>query len=103
MSLYPPMQKPLIVNGEEYWRAALGVDGNCAYALLGPNLQEGEVEFFEIQPASDKNKSPITVAMGIALRQLRDRLKMNLDFYIDPDPRSKEFRAMVWKVCGEVS
>lgn len=26
-------------------RAVIGVDGNCGFALLGENLQEGEVEF----------------------------------------------------------
>jgi hypothetical protein len=30
-------------------RAELGVDGNCGFALLGENLQEGEAEFVEIK------------------------------------------------------
>lgn len=35
-------------------RAELGVDGNCGFALLGENLQEGEAEFEEIAlPLSD--------------------------------------------------
>lgn len=30
-------------------RAELGIDGNCGFALLGPDLQEGEAEFVEIE------------------------------------------------------
>ena len=30
-------------------RAELGIDGNCGFALLGVNLQEGEAEFVEIE------------------------------------------------------
>ena len=29
-------------------RALIGIDENCGFALLGPNIQEGEVEFVEI-------------------------------------------------------
>lgn len=29
-------------------RATIGVDGNCGFALLGADLQEGEAEFVEI-------------------------------------------------------
>ena len=29
-------------------RAELGVDGNCGFALLGENTQEGEAEFIKI-------------------------------------------------------
>ena len=32
----------------EYGRVELGVDGNAGFALLGPDLQEGEAEFVEI-------------------------------------------------------
>lgn len=31
-------------------RAELGIDGNCGFALLGENIQEGEAEFVEITP-----------------------------------------------------
>jgi hypothetical protein len=34
---------------EQYGRAELGIDGNCGFALIGPNLQEGEAEFVEIK------------------------------------------------------
>lgn len=30
-------------------RAELGIDGNCGFALLGENIQEGDVEFVEIE------------------------------------------------------
>jgi hypothetical protein len=30
-------------------RAELGIDGNCGFALLGPNIQEGECEFEPIK------------------------------------------------------
>lgn len=33
-------------------RAQLGIDGNCGFALLGENLQEGEAEFVEIEPVT---------------------------------------------------
>lgn len=33
---------------EKYGRAQLGIDGNCGFALLGGDLQEGESEFVEI-------------------------------------------------------
>ena len=38
-------------------RAELGIDGNCGFALLGPDLQEGEAEFVEI-PAIDTATLP---------------------------------------------
>lgn len=31
-------------------RAELGIDGNCGFALLGENIQDGEAEFVEIAP-----------------------------------------------------
>lgn len=33
-------------------RAEFGIDGNCGFALLGENLQEGEAEFVEIEPVN---------------------------------------------------
>lgn len=30
-------------------RAMLGIDGNCGFALLGDNIQEGESEFEEFE------------------------------------------------------
>ena len=40
-------------------RAELGVDGDNGFALLGPNLQEGEAEFVEI-PKVDPGQLPRT-------------------------------------------
>jgi cytochrome c2 len=37
---------------EKYERAELGIDGNCGFALLGPDIQEGEAEFVEILPVN---------------------------------------------------
>lgn len=34
---------------EKYGRAELGIDGNCGFAILGPDLQDGESEFVEIE------------------------------------------------------
>jgi hypothetical protein len=33
-------------------RAELGIDGNCGFALLGADLQEGEAEFVKIEPVT---------------------------------------------------
>lgn len=33
-------------------RAELGIDGNCGFALIGENLQEGEAEFVQIPPVT---------------------------------------------------
>lgn len=40
-------------------RAELGIDGNCGFALLGENIQEGEAEFCEIEA--------VTVPRDVAL------------------------------------
>lgn len=39
-------------------RAELGIDGNCGFALLGSNLQEGEAEFVEIALSTEASKHP---------------------------------------------
>lgn len=39
-------------------RAELGVDGNYGFALLGPNLQDGESEFVEIDLPIEASKDP---------------------------------------------
>lgn len=64
----------------EYDRAELGIDGNAAYALLGPNIQEGEVEFVEIV-----NSLPHAAldAAKMALERLRGRLnKPYLSYFL---------------------
>lgn len=35
---------------DKYGRVELGVDGNAAFALLGPDSQEGEAEFVTLSP-----------------------------------------------------
>jgi hypothetical protein len=44
---------------EKYGRAQLGIDGNCGFALLGSDLQEGEAEFVEIAEV-DRSTPPAT-------------------------------------------
>lgn len=39
-------------------RAELGVDGNAGFALLGEDLQSGEVEFVEIALPTEASKDP---------------------------------------------
>ena len=64
----------------EYGRAVLTIDGNCGCALLGPDLQEGEAEFVEIE----EGRYPDThlVACKKALKKLRERLGLpELSYY----------------------
>lgn len=88
---------------EKYGRAELGIDGNCGFALLGPNLQEGEAEFVEIAEV-DRSTLPNTrheqftgeVEMGRkmgaklsacqkAMAKLRERLGApELSYYFGP-------------------
>ena len=65
-------------------RAELGIDGNCGFALLGRNIQEGEAEFVEIPTAAADHDSSFMRPKGDdaaklwackeALRRLRVRL-----------------------------
>jgi hypothetical protein len=73
----------------EFRRAELGVDGNCAFALLGENIQEGEAEFVEIENIADL--SPIDkaraerVASFRALDNLRSRLNdQDISYWLGP-------------------
>lgn len=71
---------------DQYGRAELGVDGDAAFALLGPDLQEGEVEFVTITPKmiedyGSKDQAAIIMAK-VALNKLRKRiLRFDLSFY----------------------
>lgn len=56
--------------------AELGVDGNCGFALLGENLQEGEAEFVEIKKSSFES---IEQAEDRASRQAFNKLRERLD------------------------
>ena len=80
-------------------RAGLGIDGNYGYALLGANIQDGEVEFVEI-PVSTTRTADSTFATPKgdvaaelwackeALRRLRIRLNdQSIGFYfLDSHP-----------------
>ena len=71
----------------EYGRAELGIDGNCGFALLGPNIQEGEVEFIEFaNTAKDALVAPLDaklVACKLALKKLKERLDLpELSYYL---------------------
>jgi hypothetical protein len=66
-------------------RAIIGIDGNCGFALLGENLQEGEAEFVEV-PGEDGERSQAdreTWAATKALRNLEARLGRQLPYQLD--------------------
>ena len=64
-------------------RAELGVDGNCGFALCGPNLQAGEAEFVEITAPGDTDE--ILRACKKALNKLRGRLNApNMSYHFGP-------------------
>lgn len=67
-------------------RAELGIDGNCGFALVGPNIQEGEAEFEEIRatklnpdPNSDGAKKQ---AIDRAYRRLKGRLDRPISYFL---------------------
>ena len=73
-------------------RAELGIDGNCGFALLGVNIQEGEAEFVEIPTATKDHDSSFVRPKGDdaaklwackeALRRLSTRLNAsNMNYY----------------------
>ena len=79
------MKLPLIIDGVEYIRAELGIDGNYAFALLGPNIQEGESELVELSSINSPCaiSSTAQIACQRALKQLRKRLNLpNLSYYL---------------------
>jgi hypothetical protein len=57
-------------------KARVGIDGNCGFALLGDDLQEGESEFVEIEEPYDIDAQRF--ACYLALEKLRVRLNMPL-------------------------
>ena len=77
-------------------RAELGIDGNCGFALLGENLQEGEAEFVEIALPAEASKDPgryhhsewvkaAKRAATTAYRQLKARLPdREFSYYLGP-------------------
>lgn len=57
-------------------RAELGVDGNCGFALIGPDLQVGEAEFEEF--AGDMRTSEGARQAKLAINRAYQRLKAKL-------------------------
>ena len=76
----------MIIDGVNYERAELGIDGNAGYALLGPNIQEGEAEFVTVvQDNSELLSSAEMRAAKLALAHLRGRLgQPDLSYYLGP-------------------
>jgi hypothetical protein len=72
-----------------FGRAQLGIDGNCGFALLGPDIQEGEAEFVEIAPTREAAyHAPLGDKLSAckqALEKLRERLNLpSLSYYFGP-------------------
>lgn len=70
-------------------RAVLGIDGNCGFALVGENIQEGEAEFEEIRSTEPEWTSAYQreakLAINRAYRRLKERLGLeHLSYVIDP-------------------
>lgn len=68
-------------------RARLGIDGNCGFALVGPNIQEGEAEFEEIR-GTVLNPDPESIgaklqAIDRAYMRLRNRLGRPISYVLD--------------------
>ncbi len=69
-------------NDYAYDRAEVGIDGNCGYALLGPNIQEGECEFVEIEGSDDSDIDIERRAWGKALFKLSERLGGHISYFV---------------------
>ena len=70
-------------------RAEIGVDGNCGFALLGEDLQQGEAEFVLIDTAAQKYSSEwedaACRAATKALSNLHKRLPdKHFSYYLGP-------------------
>ena len=75
---------------EGYGRAKLGIDGNAAFALLGPDIQEGEAEFVTIPDDMAEHCHPPgevsaqLICCRMAFLKLRERLgRPDLSYYLD--------------------
>ena len=69
-------------------RAELGMDGNCGFALLGENLQEGEAEFEEVR-GTELHPDPTSAgakrqAINRAYTRLKTRLGRPISYFIGP-------------------
>ena len=64
-------------------RAVLSLDGDCACALLGPNLQEGEAEFVKVDYSTSLPEwKAERRAAFLALEALRKRLGIEITYAI---------------------
>lgn len=52
----------------------LGIDGDCAYALLGSDLQNGEVEFIKLAKSLQNSQFHQVCACSYAFGKLMARL-----------------------------
>lgn len=65
-------------------RAELGIDGNCGFALLGRDLQEGEAEFVEMRGLDDVLLDQLEASKK-AFKKLKARLgRDELSYYFGP-------------------
>lgn len=67
-------------------RAQLGVDGNCGFALLGENLQEGEAEFEQFigDVRTSEGTRQAKLAINRAFRRLKARIGRPISYYLGP-------------------
>lgn len=65
-------------------RAELGVDGNCGFALVGPNIQEGEAEFevFAGDVKTSEGSRQAKLAINRAYQRLKARLGRPISYFI---------------------
>ena len=65
-------------------RAQLGIDGNCGFALLGENLQEGEAEFEEFtgDPKTSEGARQAKFAINRAYQRLKARISRPISYFI---------------------
>jgi len=69
-------------------RALIGIDGNCGFALLGEDLQEGEAEFELIATSEPEWTTAWHIAAcraaTVAYRRLKARLELeHLSYELD--------------------
>jgi hypothetical protein len=65
-------------------RAELGVDGNCGFALVGENIQEGEAEFEEFvgDVKTSQGAQQAKLAINRAYQRLKARLDRPISYYL---------------------
>lgn len=70
----------------QFDRAELGIDGNAGFALLGPNIQEGEAEFVEVPPEDGVRSQHDRECWAAtqAFNKLKERLGRPLSYFIGP-------------------